>query len=573
MGSSGIRSGNSLINALNPNYPNLTQSRLGSDVSPVLHVPQQPQHYIPHRSELELAISEPQPSVQRSRQQDGANVVRELCRIVTATREAQEAENKRRLEWEQRQEELAAQRQAQTESQLVEMRQELAVLKAGLVLQMPYPLQMNPGPMLYQQPASPISPVFQQTTVNFMQGSSQQQFTTVDPRYNLEAEPISSINLMNTPSPSPHLSYNESVQTHSSRSSSSVARKRQSTASSDDDDESSLSDSSQSSSRRPAKRRIQHDTRCQTIHQAMRAHLLRGMDIESDKHLPDSHPEGQSLETTDPVRFVWDKTVKQSVHNNRMKTRILTDLKNNRGLYELVPEKDFGKKTLESVFDQCYSTFRQKYKQQRDTIEAETIKKRDDLKSQNARRLLRRKTKLSERSEARMRNSGFEHIMFDGALQVECMSTDESDCEDAPAGSNVLYSRGHLWRSNQLVRFYRSLDETSKSGQAAQPAKRGVRKKERIPGRPKDSFSLPPRGIGSWMISQRWVQEAQQTHPDLLIVLEKLIEDPVGFDWSQHVLYLLGAENEEETPVERVIDEPQQQHLHYTQSSLQYALS
>lgn len=124
----------------------------------------------------------------------------------------------------------------------------------------------------------------------------------------------------------------------------------------------------------------------------MRRHLLQLMDIISDKCLPDSHTEGTTLDETDPVRFVWDKTTKQSVHNARMKARVISDLKNNRRLYKHVPESDFGKKSLDGVFEQCFTTLRQKFKVQRDFQVAETTKRREDLKAQRARRLSRKKT-------------------------------------------------------------------------------------------------------------------------------------------------------------------------------------
>jgi len=123
----------------------------------------------------------------------------------------------------------------------------------------------------------------------------------------------------------------------------------------------------------------------------MRLHIIRLMQIDSDKNLPDGHIEGAPLEPQDAVRFVWDKTTKQSVHNGRMKARILGDLKFNRRLYKYVPNKDFSKKTMEAVFDQAFITLRQKFKAQRDASAAQNLKKREDGKALRARRLSRRK--------------------------------------------------------------------------------------------------------------------------------------------------------------------------------------
>jgi hypothetical protein len=115
------------------------------------------------------------------------------------------------------------------------------------------------------------------------------------------------------------------------------------------------------------------------------------MQIESDKNLPDSHIEGTPLLPTDPIRFVWDKTPKQSVHNGRMKARFLADLKAKRRLYKHVPDKEFGKKILDSAFDQAFVTFRQKYKVQRDASIAMNLKQREAVKAVKARRLSRKK--------------------------------------------------------------------------------------------------------------------------------------------------------------------------------------
>ena len=123
----------------------------------------------------------------------------------------------------------------------------------------------------------------------------------------------------------------------------------------------------------------------------MRNHLLRVMMLESDKELPDSHVEGTALEPDEPVRFVWDKTPRQSVHNGRMKERVLKDLKMSRKLYRHVPDKDFGKKTLDSVFDQAFVTLRQKFKAQRDESAARAHRQREEVKAQRARRTSRRK--------------------------------------------------------------------------------------------------------------------------------------------------------------------------------------
>jgi hypothetical protein len=116
------------------------------------------------------------------------------------------------------------------------------------------------------------------------------------------------------------------------------------------------------------------------------------MQIDSDRKLPDGHVEGTTTGPNDPVRFEWHLTPKQSAHNNRMKSKIIADLKSNRRLYKHVPDKNFNKRTLDSVFDQSFLTLRQKFKTQRDEPAASKQKKRVDSKALKARRLGRKKT-------------------------------------------------------------------------------------------------------------------------------------------------------------------------------------
>ncbi|KAG6869319.1 hypothetical protein C0993_000072 [Termitomyces sp. T159_Od127] len=340
-----------------------------------------------------------------------------------------------------------------------------------------------------------------------------------------------------SPSPSPRLDY-------------ALRKKRQSS----ELDSDSASDSSSSSHR--VKRTNHHDTRCLTIHvcsapacpsrshpsqHAMRAHILLMMKIDTDKQLPESHVEGVTLGADDPVRFVWDKTTKQSVHNTRMKTRVLADIKDKRKRYKHVPDKDFGKKNLEACFEACFVTLRQKFKAQHNPDDAQRYKKREDVKARRARHVSRKKLKLTNRAEARLKVDALEHVIFDGALQTECMSSDDSEDDNGARAPGMLYTRGHQWRSSRLKRFYDILDEGEKQDKYAMP-KRGVGKKERSVGPLKD-FALPPERVATWMISKRWIKASQAKYPDLLAVLEKRIEDPPGFDWEG--FDVLGEESDE----------------------------
>jgi hypothetical protein len=141
----------------------------------------------------------------------------------------------------------------------------------------------------------------------------------------------------------------------------------------------------------------------------------------------------------------------------------------------------------------------------------------------------------------------FDHVIFDGALQVECMSSEESDNDDesakASSQAGVLRVRGLPWRSSRLQRFYGALDDGEKAEKIQRP-KRGLGKKERYRGPNKEGFFIPPKGVASWMISKQWLRLSQTKHPDLLDVLKKIVVDPPGFDWDR--FHVLGEETDED---------------------------
>jgi hypothetical protein len=116
------------------------------------------------------------------------------------------------------------------------------------------------------------------------------------------------------------------------------------------------------------------------------------MDIDEDRQLPDNHIEGALLELNQPVRFIWERTVKQSPHNARMKARVIANLLGNRQLYEHVPEKDFDPAVLDSVFDQSFITLRRKFRAQRDATIAAELHEREVTKNIKTRRMTRKRT-------------------------------------------------------------------------------------------------------------------------------------------------------------------------------------
>jgi hypothetical protein len=123
----------------------------------------------------------------------------------------------------------------------------------------------------------------------------------------------------------------------------------------------------------------------------MRRHIHRTLGVGTEDELPPSHREGLPLSDSEPVRFVWEKTIKQSKHNAMMKDRVLADLTASRRLYEHVPDADFTLKAVSSAFDQAFSTFRQKYKAQTDPVVLLTVKTREEQKAMKSRRLHRKK--------------------------------------------------------------------------------------------------------------------------------------------------------------------------------------
>lgn len=129
---------------------------------------------------------------------------------------------------------------------------------------------------------------------------------------------------------------------------------------------------------------------------------------------------------------------------------------------------------------------------------------------------------------------------------MDCMSSEESASEDETGNSSnptaVFRVRGLPWRSTRLLNFYSTLDEGEQADKVFKP-KRGVGRRERCIGPVKSGFYMPPKGIASWMISQRWLNGLQITSPDLVELLKDLVHDPPGFDWSRFLA--LGGEDSE----------------------------
>jgi hypothetical protein len=145
----------------------------------------------------------------------------------------------------------------------------------------------------------------------------------------------------------------------------------------------------------------------------------------------------------------------------------------------------------------------------------------------------------------RERTQAFAHATFEGAMELDCMSSEESD-EDTKQGNmkeRTLIVRGLPWRSNRLLKFYSILDEDDRLDKSMKP-KRGLGRRERNEGPPKDGLIIPPKGIASWMISRRWLRDVQIAHPEVLRAVQEHVYDPPGFDWTK--FDALGYETDDE---------------------------
>lgn len=115
------------------------------------------------------------------------------------------------------------------------------------------------------------------------------------------------------------------------------------------------------------------------------------MSISDDDPLPTNHIEGAPLANDEPVRFIWARTIKQSQHNIRMKKRVINDLMENKELYKHVPRDEFTTENLDIVFDQTFSTLRNRYKAQTDANIAQKRKEKEINKMIKTRRANRKR--------------------------------------------------------------------------------------------------------------------------------------------------------------------------------------
>ncbi|KAF9782915.1 hypothetical protein BJ322DRAFT_1073300 [Thelephora terrestris] len=535
---------------------------------PYAQPPQQPQYeYVPHRSELELAVVEP--ALSQSQPPAPVDHTWEVIRILANLREFEQAEQTRRSTWEREQRDIQARIQGEYERRFRTMQEEIDNLKERIrrfesaTAAVPATSQNT-----VSEPPRELTP-FQDLSQEHLSLSNQDSsFPLFVQGSSMESTSYQGNGVSDS------ISTTDGVQTPCSR--------KRTTSPSSDEDESSECDEFPSASR-PTKRINGHDTRCLTVQHAMRLHLNRLMSTGEDDPLPANHIEGAPLADNEPVRFVWGRTIRQSQHNARMKIRVIGDLMENKGLYKHVPNDDFTMDNLDIVFDQTFSTLRSRYKAQNDANVAQKRKKKDINKMIKIRRANRKRAKLEFRTACRAKNETYSQPTFDGAFQLECMSSEES--EDGTASgdqpqtrltgrapkSSVIHVRGLGWRSSRLVQLFHILDEVGQNDPAlSSTLPRGDKGKHKMTGAAKDTnragaFVFPPKGVSSWMISRGWLGRANLVHRDLGNLLTGLIVDHPEFDFRL-VTALLGHDNETE-------ESRYHMQQYNTSSSLQYALA
>ena len=173
---------------------------------------------------------------------------------MTATRDSQEIERQRRLAWEQEQEQKYAQKQADLEKLIIEMRQEISRLRSLGNTELSDPTTQSASS------ASPISQYSSDMYPSFVQGSSTDLFAG-GPTYGNDVQELQSASPGISP---PYLACVRPSELYESSPPPVNQKKRATSEVSSEDEEETLS--SDDSSSRPVKRVNHHDKRCLTIH-------------------------------------------------------------------------------------------------------------------------------------------------------------------------------------------------------------------------------------------------------------------------------------------------------------------
>lgn len=160
--------------------------------------------------------------------------------------------------------------------------------------------------------------------------------------------------------------------------------------------------------------------------------------------------------------------------------------------------------------------------------------------------------KLAKRVTTRKDFAEYSSPMFDAAFQLECMSSEESS-DDSSAEmhspedgthhhTTILRIRYLAWRSERLRRLYQILDEKEDADRSQKP-RRGVGRKVRQIGLPKDGNPPPPKGVPRWMVSKKWIRDSELNNPFLASILRDILGDTSeGVSWD--ILASLGDESD-----------------------------
>jgi hypothetical protein len=323
----------------------------------------------------------------------------------------------------------------------------------------------------------------------------------------------------------------------------------------------------------------------------MREQIYKSMQISEKGTLPDPAEDAAQRDETEsdasaPVRFDWRKTIAQSPHNKRMRARVIAELCARRRHFKHVPSSEFAdEKALQAVFDQAYTSLRSRWRAQASEAPAaiflEDGEKPKFAKSKQGARQRRHARKsavrppacasrhalivaqrLKERTETRKHLSAFAHATFDSALQMRCISSDESNSDaencvseaDADARTAAFISHPPPWRSRRLGQLYKTLDEAATlNDKSSRTRARGAGRRSRVAGAPRQAPAtsshgvvLPPAGLPSWMISKRWRKDASGRLKNAGRLLGAILQDRKDdFDWQ--TFDLLGSESESES--------------------------
>ena len=163
---------------------------------------------------------------------------------------------------------------------------------------------------------------------------------------------------------------------------------------------------------------------------------------------------------------------------------------------------------------------------------------------------------------------------FNAAFQLECMSSEESDFEsdgglndEGQSTNSVSFLRIRLlsWRSSRLNRLYAQIDAREEQDRSLKP-RRGIGRKDRRRGQPKDGNPLPPSGVAKWMVSKKWARESNAVNEHLSDILKERMKEDDGDDAFIRVLDALGGESDENEDVQHHQEEP----LPFPQTQMEY---